>query len=214
MENKSSPRDAKGRFIKAEPQKQEANDPTRTFNRIADGDEPTLESVHEESLMHEFFMRIIVGIVSLAVMIFLMCLFSGCTAKEKAVYIPVVKTVTVETVVRDTVIEAELVEYYAERYTPDTTSHLSNEYAYSDATVSNGVLHHTLGIHPGASVEKEVPAVNTTKTLVDSIPYPVPVPYEVKVPEYIERDLNFVEKFLMGMGIIATLGLILWFWKK
>lgn len=214
MENKSRPRDAKGRFIKAEPQKQETNDPTRTFNRIAEGDEPTLESVHEENIMHEFVVRVIVGIVSLVVMLFVMWLFSGCTAKKKAVYIPVVKTVTVETVVRDTVIETELVEYYAERETTDTTSHLSNEYAYSDATISDGVLHHTLGIHPGASVEKEVPAVNTTKTLVDSIPYPVPVPYEVKVPEYIERELNFIEKFLMGMGIIATLGLILWFWKK
>ena len=74
MSKTPRPRDAKGRFIKAEPQKQETNDPTRTFNRIADGDEPTLESVHEESLMREFIIRVIISVATLAVMLLILWL--------------------------------------------------------------------------------------------------------------------------------------------
>ena len=208
-ENKPRQRDARGRFVKADP-KQETSNPTRTFNRIADGDEPTLDSVHNENLMTEFFIRIVVGAATLIIIFLIMWLLQGCKPQEKAIYIPLIKTVTVETMVRDTIIETELVEYYAERYTPDTTSHLSNEYAYSDAVISNGVLHHTLCTQPGASVQKDVQIKDVVRTEIDSIPYPVPV----KEIEYVERELNFIEKFFMGMGIIATLGLALWIWKR
>ena len=211
-ENKSRPRDARGRFIKAEPAKHEITEKelTRMINKIADGDEPTLESVHDERLMREFIIRAIVTIVSFAVIVLCMWLFQGCTPQKEIVYVPSVKTVTVETIVHDTIIETKLDEQYAERETRDTTSHLSNKYAYSDASISGGVLHHTLGIHPGASVQKEVQTKTEIITLIDSIPYPV----EVKEIEYVERKLNFIEKFLMGIGVIALLGLALWIWKR
>ena len=204
------PRDAKGRFVKVEPKHEiTEKELTRAFNRIADGDEPTLESVHEERLMREFVIRSIVTIVSLAVIILCMWLFQGCTPQEKIVYVPSIKTVTVETVVRDTVIETKLVEQYTERETSDTTSHLSNKYAYSDATISGGKLHHTLGIHPGASVSTTTQNKTEVITIHDSIPYPV----EVVKTEYVERKLNTLEKILMGVGIVTILGFVLWIWK-
>lgn len=211
MEKVNRPRDAKGRFVKVEKPNNEISEKelTRIINRVADGDEPTLESVHEEYLMREFFIRCAVGVVSFILIVLAMWLFQGCTPQEKVVYVPSIKTVTVETVTHDTIIETRLVEYYTERQTPDTTSYLSNPYSFSQATVSGGVLNHTLGTHPGASVEQPVQIKEVIITEHDSIPYPV----EVVHTEYVQRKLYGIERFLMGIGVIAILAFAFWLWK-
>lgn len=70
------PRDARGRFIKAEPPKPEITEKelTRMINKIADGDEPTLESVHEERLLREFVIRAIISVATIVVISLIMWL--------------------------------------------------------------------------------------------------------------------------------------------
>ena len=202
--NDTRPRDARGRFVK-----REATAPThvitekeitRIINRIADGGEPTEESMRMESLFITYLLRGCVAIGIFVLLLFILWLFQGCTTKEKTTYIPVVKTVTIETVVHDTIIETELLEYYSERETRDTSSYLTNPFAYSQATITGGTLSHTLGIHPDATVKRPVQIVE--RTFIDSIPYPVPIPGPT---EYIEHKPSLVERILMWIGAIATI---------
>ena len=118
-----------------------------------------------------------------------------------------VKTVEVQTIVRDTIVETELVEYYTERETRDTSSYLTNPFAFSQATVTNGTLTHSLGIHPDATVKQKLPVTERIVTIVDSIPYPVPVPGPT---EYIEHEPSPIERTLMWAGAIAIIAAAAW----
>lgn len=214
MEEKkqSRPRDERGRFIKKsdaealQEKKLAEQEYLRTYNRVADGEEPSAEKVHEEDIIKEFFTRVVVALGAFIVLLLAMWLFQGCDTKEKAVYIPVVKTVEVQTTVRDTIIETELVEYYSERETRDTASYLTNPFAYSQATIIGGTLTHSLGIHPGAAVTQTFPVTERIVTITDSVPYPV----EVVKTEYIERKPSPIERTLMWAGAIAIIAAAAW----
>ena len=85
------------------------------------------------------------------------------------------------------------------------TSTLSNQYATSTATVSDGVLTHTLDTKPDAEVEVEASIPKRTITIVDSIPYPVPVPGPT---EYVEHKPSAIERFLLWVGVFAVIYLV------
>lgn len=198
------PRDNKGRFIKVEKPEEMIvmeDGGVREFNRVADG-EPSEEKQHQQDIFVDFLQNTVGAVVFIIIGILILIAFCGCSAKEKAVYIPVVKTVEVHTIVRDTVIETELVEYYSERETRDTASYLTNPFAYSQATIIDGTLTHSLGIHPGATVAQTFPIPERTITIVDSIPYPVPVPGPT---EYIEHKPSAIERFLLWVGAFAVI---------
>lgn len=205
----SRPRDAQGRFVKRESAAPTITEKeiTRVINRIADGGEPTEESMRMESLFITYLLRVCGAVGVFVLLLFILWLFQGCTTKEKATYIPIVKTVTVETIVHDTIIETELLEYYSERETRDTSSYLTNPFAYSQATVTNGTLTHSLGIHPNATVKQKLPVTERIVTIVDSIPYPVPVPGPT---EYIEHKPSPIERTLMWAGAIAIIAAAAW----
>lgn len=204
----SRPRDSKGRFVKREPA-HEINEKkiTRVVNRIADQGEPTEKEVHDQDIFALFVQNALGVVVALFVIILIFAAFCGCSAGEKTVYIPVVKTMEVQTIVRDTIVETELVEYYTERETRDTSSYLTNPFAYSQATVTNGTLTHSLGIHPDATVKQKLPVTERIVTIVDSIPYPVPVPGPT---EYIEHEPSPIERTLMWAGAIAIIAAAAW----
>lgn len=213
MEEKkqSRPRDERGRFIKkadaeAALEKELTNQEyLRTYNLVADGEEPSEEKVREEDIIKEFVTRAVVALGAFIVLLLAMWLLQGCSSQEKATYIPVVRTIEVQTIVRDTIIETELVEYYSERETRDTASYLTNPFAYSQATVTNGTLTHSLGIHPDATVKRPVQIVE--RVVRDSVPYAVPVPGPT---EYVEIGPSPFERALMGIGAITLVLAAAW----
>ena len=202
------PRDARGRFVKRDAAHEiTEKEIPRVVNRIADNGEPTEESTHRDDLFSSFVQNVVGAIVGLAIILLVLAAFCGCSAVDKTVYIPVVKTVEVQTVVRDTIVETELVEYYTERETRDTSSYLTNPFAFSQATVTNGTLIHSLGIHPDATVKQKLPVTERIVTIVDSIPYPVPVPGPT---EYIEHEPSPIERTLMWAGAISIIAAAAW----
>lgn len=200
------PRDSKGRFIKkqAEPAKPTNNENDlehqilRAYNKMADGGhEYDIEDARSELIWME---RSLYGLFIIFV-VFLLFLLTGCSTKRVVEYVPVETKVTETVVVKDTIVQAQLVPYKETVYTPDSTSHLENDYAYSDATVSNGILSHTLGIKP-MPVFVKAPFIHIHHT--DSVPYPVPGP-----TQYIEKELSIIEKGLMGVGLLTIGGAVM-----
>lgn len=104
-------------------------------------------------------------------MIALLCLASCRQVR----YVPV-ETVRMDSIViRDTSVVVQLVPYRDSVAVPDTTSFLSNPYAYSRATWSGGMLHHVLGIWPHS-------------TAVVKVPYFIDRYVRIKVPQIVEVE--------------------------
>lgn len=200
-------RDARGRFVKkAKPAERPVNDENdfhhqtlRTYNRLADGGH---EYDINDARDREVWMSRCMTALWIILIAFLTCLLIGCRTERIVEYVPIEKKVKEVVIKKDTVLKVQLVPYRDSVATPDSASHLENQYAYSDATITNGELRHTLGIFPDKLVD--VPAKTITKYEVDSIPYPVPVPGPTL---YVESEPSPVEKALMWMGGISLLAL-------
>lgn len=96
-------------------------------------------------------------------------LLVSCT---RTVYMPVGQRRSEEVVVRDTIVEVVTVGEKLCNKTSDTASVLRSDRAYSVATVSEGVLSHSLTVFPRRdSITLQWREVHTT----DSVPYLVPV---------------------------------------
>lgn len=197
-------RDARGRFIKkAAPVQPESsrqcaeNDlehqVMQAYNRIADGGEPVTE---EGLYRRELWMKRTLHALFILFLLFMAFLLVGCKTKRVVEYRTVEKKVTETVTVVDTLIEVQLVPYKETVSVPDSTSHLENPYAYSDASLQGGVLHHTLGIKPQNPIPVKIQTMEVVR--IDSIPYPVPGP-----TEYIERSYTTLEKVLMGAGLLS-----------
>lgn len=207
--NGKSPRlrDSRGRFIKVEKPEERIvmeDGGVRDFNRVAEHGEPSEEKQHQQDIFVDFLQNAIGAVVFIIIAMLILFAFCGCAPQEKikTVYVPQVRVVNVETTVHDTVFKAPLEQSHQERVTNDTTSTLSNQYATSTATVSDGVLTHTLDTKPDAEVEVEASIPKRTITMVDSIPYPVPVPGPT---EYIEHKPSAIERFLLWVGVFAVI---------
>ena len=203
----SRPRDSRGRFIKVtQPEERMVMEDggVRDFNRVAEHGEPSEEKQHQQDVIAEFIQSVVGAIVGIFIVLLILLAFCGCAPQEKikTVYVPQVRVVNIETTVHDTVFKAPLEQSHQERVTNDTTSTLSNQYATSTATVSDGVLTHTLDTKPDAEVEVEAWIPKRTITMVDSIPYPVPVPGPT---EYIEHKPSAIERFLLWVGAFAVI---------
>ena len=168
----------------------------RTYNRLADGGkEYTIEDARRRAVLELWSLRVL----AIVFLLFLGWLLVGCSTKKVVEYVPVEKK-TVETVVlKDTVLQIQLVPYKDSVSVRDSASYLENPYAYSRASVRNGMLSHTLGIFPLKSFDYglKIPF----RFIRDSIPYPVPGPVQ-----YVEKPLSAVEKTLMGAGMLAIGG--------
>lgn len=200
-------RDARGRFIKKDAPGQPVNghqadendrehQVMQAYNRIADGGEPVTE---ESVYRRELWMKRTLHVLFILFLLFMAFLFVGCKTKRVVEYRTVEKKVTETVTVVDTLIEVQLVPYKETVSVPDSTSHLENPYAYSDASLQGGVLHHSLGIKPQNPIPVKIQTVEVVR--MDSIPYPVPGP-----TEYIERSYNTMEKILMGTGLLSIGG--------
>ena len=206
-------RDERGRFVKKNKAAQHKNNNEndfhhqvlRTYNRLADGGkEPTLQEVRKECRLQQVSLHCL-GVIFALFLLWL--LLAGCQTKKQVEYYPypLEKVVTKTITVRDTLIEVQLVPYRDSIVTADTTSYLHNPYAESRATVSGGMLQHSLNIKPGVKAKDTIQTITIIQH--DSIPYPQPIPGPV---QYIERPLNGIEKALIFLGAIALVALLMW----
>lgn len=125
------------------------------------------------------------------------------TVQSDSVRVEVVKTVEY---IHDTV-TVEIPAQIAERTTRDSSSHLENDYAVSDARINgDGTLYHDLRTKPQRKpVPVRVPVVRK-----DSIVY---VDKQVEVPVMVEKDLTAWQQFrLKWFGALAALSIALAAW--
>ena len=198
MDNRE--RDERGRFVKRQPSTNKNNENDfhheilRTYNRIADGGH---EYSIEDARKREVWMAYSLKVLWILLIVFIAWLFCGCATRKPIEYVTVEKRVIETKTIKDTIHLIQLIPYKDSIATHDSTSHLENQYAYSDAAMHNGILTHTLGIFSQRPIE--VLSKEIIITITDSIPYPVPGP-----TEYIERELTWFEKTLMGLGALAV----------
>nr|DAV72167.1 MAG TPA: Protein involved in gliding motility 9 Secretion System Type.5A [Caudoviricetes sp.] len=119
--------------------------------------------------------------------ILLVLVVSSC--RTRTVYMPVETKVLDSIIYHDTTFQEKLIPYKDSVSVSDTTSFLHNPYAYSYASWSNGILNHSLGIYPHATVTVKIPYFIERIRRVE-----VPKPYPV------EKELSWWEKFKINYG--------------
>lgn len=203
--------------MQAIPKKILTEDPyIRAYNRIADH---RYISMMEEALGTEnlsWWMRfstLLLQVVTIGLLVAVLFLLAGCSSKREVKYIPVEKKVTEIVTVRDTLVKVVLQPFKDSISLhpvtgKDTLSYLETPYAYSHASWSGGMLHHSLGTKPGTTAEGNIKIREVMR--IDSIPYPVPVPGETI---YINK-LYWWQKLLMWCGVAALAGALLWVKRK
>ena len=176
----------------------------RIWNRIADNGEICSGGFDPRNNPEDRW-KLAAATIAAAAFILMFVLFSSCTRK---LYIPVERTTTRTETVRDTVIEVMLETVHdttrIEISGRDTVSFLKDGTHFSYATWKNGVLGHSLGTFPEASIKGTAHVRHTV--IRDSIPYPVPVE--------VEKKLSWWQKVKMKYGGVAigatiALGLVL-----
>ena len=165
----------------------------RAWNRIADKGEICSGGFDPQNNPNDRKKLVAYFLLALA-FVFLFVLLSGCTRR---IYVPVERTTTVTEIVKDTVIEFRLEvvrdTVTIETFGNDTTSYIEDGTHYSYATWENGLLGHSLGTLPGATVKEKIKVIHTLT--VDSIPYPVTVE--------VEKELSWWEKLKIEYGGFA-----------
>lgn len=111
------------------------------------------------------------------------------SCRTRTVYMPVETKVLDSVIFHDTTFQEKLIPYKDSVSVADTTSFLRNPYAYSYASFSNGILNHSLGIYPHATVTVKMPYFIEKIRRIE-----VPKPYPV------ERELSWWEKFKINYG--------------
>lgn len=176
----------------------------RIWNRLADhgeicsgGFDPKNDPDDRKKLL-----LILLGMIAFVLMF--VC-FSGCTRR---VYIPLEKRTTVTETLVDTLVEVKLKEVHdtitLNTLGKDTLSYLSNDYAYSFASIENGVFGHSLGIHPDTKVKDSIKVKHII--IRDSIPYPVEVIKEKKLSFWQSVKIEYGG---FAMGVAAALAFVL-----
>ena len=137
---------------------------------------------------------------------FILLALLSCSPRIVTVAVHDTLTVTRTEVLRDTVISVRLPEETAARETRDTLSHLETSYAQSDASVSSGVLRHTLENKPTPLKEK---IVYKDRTVTEYKVKEVHVPVEVPV-RYIPKWVWWV----LGWAVLLTILIIAAIWFR
>lgn len=127
--------------------------------------------------------------------------FAGCRTK----YIPVEIKITDSISIHDTTFNEKLIPYRDSVSVKDTSSFLSNPYAYSWAVWDNGILHHSLGIWPNSVLVVRVPYYMERIKRIE-----IPKPYPVEKIIYVDKELNWWQSVFMWSGKIAWLVFIFW----
>lgn len=128
---------------------------------------------------------------TLVVILLALCSFA-CT---KTVYVPVETVRTVTKTERDTVVQVKIKRESVFVRTRDTIARAETSVAEAEARVSGGQLALDLrNKDTTIAAETKVVVINT----VDSIPYVVPTPFEVKV-----RYVAWYDKVIRWVGLVV-----------
>lgn len=149
-------------------------------------------------------------VIGIAAMIFSV-IMSGCKCHEMPV--PMERIVSDSVVIRDTMFKERLIPYKDSVSLPDTSSFLSNPYAYSYASYSNGLLNHSLGIWPFATVRVQVPYF-IEKTRRVEIPKPYPVEKKLSWWERTKIDFGGYAIGTVVITILIVVGKLVYKLKK
>lgn len=122
------------------------------------------------------------------------------TSCRSVKYVPVERTVTDSIVYHDTVVSERLVPYRDSVVVRDTTSFLSNPYAYSRATFSGGTMTHVLGIWPLAKIDLSVPSYAEHIRIIRE---PQIVEVEKKLTWMQQKKLDY-----FGLSVLANIVLM------
>lgn len=145
---------------------------------------------------------------------------AGCKAQQQSpttlppVVLNNLDSVRVETIINTVYVPVEvavdLPQQSESNVTPDDSSHIETDLAFSDAWIENGILHHIIKNKPGQlKGESFVPQTTeqTNKEAVKIKEIPVPKPYPVEV----ERELSLMEQiklaafwYLVGAVIVSV----------
>lgn len=133
--------------------------------------------------------------------LYILAALTVLSCSPKIIQIPIHDTLTVTKteVLRDTIVSIQLPDETMVATTLDTTSHLETTYAYSEATVSNGVLNHTLGTK-NTPIQERI--IYKDKIITEIQVREVPVKFEVP-KAYIPKWVWWV----LGWGVLVTLAL-------
>ncbi len=136
----------------------------------------------------------------------ILALLLSCSPRIVTVAVHDTLTVTRTEVLRDTIVSIRLPEETAARETRDTLSQLETTYAKSDASVTGGVLRHTLENKPTPLKTK---IIYKDRTVTEYKTTEVPVSVEVPV-RYIPRWVWWV----LGWAVLLTLLIVAAVWLK
>lgn len=164
-------------------------------------------------------MKILFSLISLLAIILTGCKTQQQTPKTlPAVVLNNSDSVRVKTIIKTIYVPvevtADLPQQTASNVTPDDSSHVETDLAYSDAWVENGILHHHIRNKTGQlKGEAFVPQTteHTTSEAVKIKEVPVPEPYPVEV----EREFTLMEQiklaafwYLVGLVAVVILFII------
>lgn len=144
----------------------------------------------------------------------LIFLISGiCFVSCRTKYVPVEIKVTDSVTIHDTMFSEKLVPYRDSVSVRDTSSFLSNPYAYSRAVWDNGVLHHSLGIWTDAVLVVRVPYYMERVKRIE-----IPKPYPEEKIVYVEKELGWWQRLRIWTGNLVLIGIgiygLVWLIKR
>jgi hypothetical protein len=94
--------------------------------------------------------------------------------------------------------------------TRDTSSHLENPYAKSDASISNGILFHSLETKPQKIEVPTVVYVTDTVAIYKEAE-------TITKTEYVEKELTWWQKFRLNLFfplLLGLLGALVWIFRE
>lgn len=157
-------------------------------------------------------------VILLVILLAILCAFTSCRSTRTVVVESRDSTSThvhTHTVFVPDTILVPLPPQTVYHVTPDTASHIENDYAASDAAIRDGLLHHSLTTKP-TPVAVTVLHRETTR---DSIQYrerlvPKPYPVEIEVPAPLTRWQQLRLSLANIMLIALALAAAIWALKK
>lgn len=135
-------------------------------------------------------------------MLLTLLMIAICSCRTRTVYLPLETRILDSIIYHDTTFREKLIPYRDSVAIPDTVSVLSNPYAYSYAKWSNGMLYHSLGIYPFASVIVKVPYFMEKIRRIE-VPKPYPVEKSLTKWQWVKIEFGG-----WAFGIIIALILI------
>lgn len=147
----------------------------------------------------------------------------GCKTQKQipAISPPVVlnnsDSVRVETVINTIYVPVDvavdLPQQSESNVTPDDSSHVETDLAFSDAWIENGILHHLIKNKPGqlkgeAFVPQTTEQTNKEAVKIKEVPVPTPYPVEVERKWTLFEQIKLASFWYLLGAVVVSIGLI------